>query len=314
MARALVYPGQGAQYVGMGMELAERYPRARELLDEADGILGFALSDVIANGPLEELTRTDISQPAILVVSWMAHTVLEQTIKPLTFAAAAGLSLGEYTALLAAGAMDFPTALRLVRLRGEAMQAAADARAGGMLALIGADEAGAAALCDAVRAEGEVLQVANLNSVGQVVIAGDQDACDRAAEAAKEHGIRRAVPLPVAGAFHTPHMAPAAERLSGALSEVDFRDPAVPVFSNVTAAPVTAAADIPQLLVRQLTEPVRFADSALAMRETGISEFWELGPGKTLCGMLARTVREATCANLDGPDDALRLAEQHEAG
>ncbi|MFW5844993.1 MAG: ACP S-malonyltransferase, partial [Planctomycetota bacterium] len=225
MAVAVMFPGQGAQYAGMGMDLAEGHPIARDILDQADGVLGFGLSDIIANGPDDELTRTDISQPAILTVSWMAFSVLDKSCNPLRFDLAAGLSLGEYTALLAAGAMDFADALRLVRLRGEAMQAAADAVPGGMVALVGTDEAGAEALCSAVRAEDEILTVANLNSPGQVVISGHRSACQRAVEQAREHGIRRAMPLPVAGAFHSPLMAPAAERLHDALAGTALRDP-----------------------------------------------------------------------------------------
>ena len=209
MSLALVFPGQGAQVVGMGMELAQKFPVARNILDQADDILGMSLSDIIANGPMEELTRTDISQPAILVMSWMAHEVVHKVVENFSCKATAGLSLGEYTALLAADAMDFADALRLVRLRGQAMQDAADMQPSGMVALIGTDEEGAAKLCAAV-AEGEVLEVANLNAPGQVVISGTTAACERAVAAAREHGIRRAMPLPVAGAFHSALMAPAA--------------------------------------------------------------------------------------------------------
>lgn len=307
MPRALVFPGQGSQYVGMGAELAQRFPAARRLLDEADAALGFALSDIMANGPEADLVRTDISQPAILVASAMALAVAEEAARPLVSAAAAGLSLGEYTALYAAGALGFADAVRLVRLRGEAMQAAAQAAPGGMVALIGADEAAAAALC-AAAAQGEVLAVANLNCPGQVVISGSRGACVRAAELAKNHGFRRATPLQVAGAFHSPLMAPAAERLRAALAGVAFRDPRVPVYANANAAPVLRAADIPGLLVAQLTSPVRWADSVTAMHAAGIDEFLELGPGKTLCGMIARTVKEVRCRNLDGPADAQALA------
>jgi len=314
MALALVFPGQGAQYVGMGMELAQRYPSARALLDQADEILAYSLSDIIANGPEAQLTRTDVSQPAILTVSWMAYVVLQESVRPLSYAATAGLSLGEYTALLAAGALDFEAALRLVQVRGAAMQAAAEARSGGMVALIGADEASAEALCAAARHEGEVLQVANLNSTGQVVIAGDQAACERAVGAVRDHGIRRGIALPVAGAFHSPHMQPAAERLGEALATTEFAQGTVPVFANVTAAPVSGAEAIRELLIRQLTEPVRFAESVIAMAASGIDRCWELRPGKTLCGMISRKVPELTVANLDGADDALALAEAHEQG
>ena len=309
MSRALVFPGQGAQYVGMGMELAERYPKARDILDDADKALSFALSDVIANGPDDELTKTDISQPAILTVSWMAFSVLKQSVDGLSYAATAGLSLGEYTALIAAGVLSFKDAVKLVRIRGQAMQEAADAAPSGMVALIGADEESAQQLCDQV-AEGDVLAVANLNSTGQVVISGAQAACERAVAAAKDAGIRRAMPLNVAGAFHSPLMASAADRLRAAIDDVELSDPRVPVYSNVTAKPVTSAADIPDLLVQQLTSPVRWAASVEAMKADGISEFWELGPGKSLCGMIQRTVKEVEVANLDKAADVLTLAQK----
>lgn len=313
MPRALVFPGQGSQYIGMGSELAQRFPVARGLLDQADQVLGFALSDVIANGPEADLTRTDLSQPAILVASAMSLAVANEALRPLTCDAVAGLSLGEYTALYAAGALGFADAVRLVRLRGEAMQAAAEAVPSGMVALTGADEAQAAKLCEAA-ANGEVLTVANLNCPGQVVISGARGACVRAAEMAKNHGIRRATPLQVAGAFHSPLMAPAAERLRAALAGVAFKDPQWPVFCNVTAAPVTRAAEIPDLLVRQLTSPVRWADSVVAMHAAGIGEFLELGPGKTISGLIARTVKDVACRNLDTVADANALAAGADKG
>lgn len=307
MTRALVFPGQGAQYVGMGMELAHKYPCAREVLNQADKALGFALSDYIAHGPDEDLTRTDISQPAILTVSIMSFEVLKTIVAPLCYAATAGLSLGEYTALVAAEALTFADALKLVRLRGQAMQAAAEAVPSGMVALIGTEEAGAAKLCEAA-AQGEVLQVANLNSPGQVVISGTRAACDRAMAMAKEHGIRRALPLPVAGAFHSRLMAPAAEKLRAALAATQFHHPKVPVYANVHAGAVTRAQDIPQLLEAQLTEPVRWAQTAVNLQAAGIDQYWELGPGKTLGGMIARTVQGVECRNLDTVEDALKFA------
>jgi [acyl-carrier-protein] S-malonyltransferase len=290
------------------MELAEKFPTARGILDEADDVLGMALSDIIANGPMEDLTRTDISQPAIYVVSWMAFNVLKEVVRPLIFDATAGLSLGEYTALAASEAVTFADGLRLVRLRGQAMQDAAEAVPSGMVALIGADEAKAAELCAAV-AEGDVLEVANLNAPGQVVISGATAACERAVAAAREHGIRRAMPLPVAGAFHSALMAPAAERLQAAIAETTIADPKVPVYANVTAGPVTAADQVADLLVRQLTSPVRWAASVEAMHGAGHSTFWELGPGKTLCGMITRTVKDVAVANLGDPDEAWALAK-----
>jgi [acyl-carrier-protein] S-malonyltransferase len=302
MARALVFPGQGAQYVGMGQTLADTVPAAKALLDQADALLGFRLSETVLKGPEADLTRTDVSQPAILVASCMALEALKAKTGTVAFDACAGLSLGEYTALVAAGAVSFADAVKLVRLRGQAMQDAAAAAPSGMVALIGPDEATAQKLCDAC-AEGEVLQVANLNSPGQVVISGAKAACERAAAKAKEFGIRRALPLPVAGAFHSALMAPAAARLQAALAATRFSDPRVPVYTNVTAQAVTRAADIPGLLVRQLTSPVRWADSVVAMRGAGIGEFWELGPKKTLSGMIAQTAKDAVCRNLDTAAD-----------
>ncbi len=302
MPRALVFPGQGAQYVGMAASFAATVPAARALLDQADALLGFSLSAIIANGPEADLTRTDISQPAILVASLMALEALQAKVGALDVQAVAGLSLGEYTALVAAGALEFADAVTLVRLRGEAMQAAAEAVPSGMVALIGPDEATAQQLC-AAAAAGEVLQVANLNATGQVVISGTAAACARAIAMAKDFGIRRAMALPVAGAFHSALMAPAAERLQAALAATRFSAPRIPVYANVTAQPVTSAAEIPGLLVRQLTSPVRWADSVIAMQASGITEFWEIGPNKHLSGMIARTVKDVTCKNLDKSED-----------
>ncbi|MBA2481793.1 MAG: ACP S-malonyltransferase [Planctomycetes bacterium] len=301
MPTALVFPGQGAQYVGMAKDLAATVPAARALLDEADRVLGFPLSTVIAEGPEAELTRTDVSQPAILVASLMALEALRAKQR-VEFVAAAGLSLGEYTALVASGALGFADAVRLVRLRGQAMQAAADAVKSGMVALIGADEISAAALCAAC-AHGEVLQVANLNSPGQVVISGTAAACERACAVAKDHGIRKAIVLPVAGAFHSELMAPAADRLRAALATTRFAEPTVPVYCNVTATAVTSALAVPELLIAQLTRPVRWADSVVAMRAAGITAFWEFGPGKTLSGMIQRTVKDVETRNIDGAAD-----------
>ncbi len=303
MAKALVFPGQGAQYVGMGMTLAAQFPVARRLLDEADAVLGFSLSRIMGEGPESELTRTDISQPAILVASVMGLAVVREKIGHLPdVQAVAGLSLGEYTALVAAEALTFADAVRLVRIRGVAMQAAAEAVPSGMVALIGPDEATAQKLCDAA-AEGEVLQVANLNATGQVVISGTKAACDRAVALAKDFSIRRAMPLPVAGAFHSALMAPAAQQLKAALAATPITDPRIPVYANVHAQPVTRAAEIPDLLVRQLTNPVRWAESMQRMQAAGISDFWEIGPSKHLSGMIARTVQNVVCKNLDKAED-----------
>lgn len=308
MQLALVFPGQGAQYVGMGMDLAEKHPEARAIMKQADEALGFALSDIFINGPDDDLTRTDYSQPAILTVSMMAWTVVKEAVHGLPFMGTAGLSLGEYTALVVAGALSFADAVRLVHLRGKAMQAAANGRAGSMVALVGADEATATRLCQAA-AQDQVLRVANLNAPGQVVIAGDRAACERAVTLAKEHQIKRALPLKVAGAFHSPLMAPAAEQLAQALAQVRFQAPRVPVYSNVDAQPVTDPSHIPGRLVAQLTSPVRWADSVVALRRDGADTFWELGPGKTLSGLIPRTVQAVVMANLEKPDELPALVQ-----
>jgi len=306
MSTALIFPGQGAQYVGMAMEVAAASPAAAALLTEAESILSLPLGRIMREGPEGELTRTDISQPAILVASLMARIYLQERLasvgRTIDVKATAGLSLGEYTALVAAGALSFVDAVRLVRLRGEAMQAAAEAVPSGMVALIGADEASAQKLCE-LAAQGDVLQVANLNATGQVVISGTAAACERAVTQAKDVGIRRVMALPVAGAFHSALMAPAADRLRAAIAGVTLHDPHIPVYSNVHASPVTKATEIPDLLVRQLTEPVRWAASVIRMQQDGIHEFWELGPGKTLSGMIGRTVKEVVCKNLDKAAD-----------
>lgn len=308
MTRALVFPGQGAQYVGMGIDLAQASPRARALLEHADAVLGLPLAKTIAEGPEAELTRTDISQPAILVVSLMAMAALEERLgrRP-DCAAVAGLSLGEYTALVVAGVLSFADAVKLVRVRGQAMQEAADLVPSGMVALIGADEPTAQKLCE-LCADGEVLQVANLNATGQVVISGAKAACERAVARAKEVGLRKAVALNVAGAFHSALMAPAAQRLRAALAGTTMRDPSVPVYTNVHAGPVTRAAEVPDLLVAQLTKPVRWADAVVNMQRAGIGEFWELGPGKTLSGMISRTITGATLKHLDKAADLAAFA------
>jgi len=311
MTLALIFPGQGAQYVGMAKDLAATVPAARTLLEQAEATLNLPLGKLMAEGPETELTRTDISQPVILLASLMALEAVRQKLGALpAFTATGGLSLGEYTALVAAGALEPLTALRLVRLRGEAMQSAAEAVPSGMVALLGNEEPAAQALCAAC-AGGDVLQVANLNCPGQVVIAGSAPACARAVEAAKTHGFKRAIPLKVAGAFHSQLMTPAAARLGAALASVTFKDPTVPVYSNVTAMPVTRAAQIPALLVQQLTHPVRWAESVLAMHKTGVDTFWEFGPGKSLSKMLAATVPGAVTKNIDTAADVAAFASAH---
>lgn len=306
----IVCPGQGAQALGMGRAWAEMSPEARAVFDEADGVLGAslgqALSSICWNGPAEVLSRTDVSQPALYtcaVASWRglcAQLGLAEGEAPVK--AAAGLSLGEYSALHIAGAFSFADGLRLVALRGRAMQHAAEAVPSGMVALVGADEDQANAVVDEARGAG-VLVCANFNAPGQIVLSGDKEACARAEKVAGEKGLR-AVALQVAGAFHSPIMQPAAEALAKALAGVSIESLRVPVWSNVTAKPhVDDAGAIRARLAEQLTSPVRWAPSFAAMVERFPDvAVHELAPGKTLAGMAKRIARGARVISHDGPE------------
>lgn len=293
----ILCPGQGAQAVGMGKAFAEKSPDAKAIFDQADRILGntlgSSLSALCLDGPADRLNKTDASQPAIFVTSIACYAALKARWNygngEAPIAAAAGLSLGEYTALTISGVMSFEDGLKLVALRGRAMQDAAEASQGGMVALIGADENQARQICDKARGS-DVLVCANFNAPGQIVLSGSKAACDRAGPIASEMGLR-ATPLVVAGAFHSPLMQPAAERLAKALSEVQIRAPRCPVYANVTAQPHTDdAGAIRERLVEQLTSPVRWAQSCAAIASTlgGKAEFHELAPGRTLAGLYRR--------------------------
>lgn len=304
----LLCPGQGAQAVGMGHAWFMQHPEAAQVFGAADAILGDRfgrkLSDLCFHGPADELNRTDIAQPAIYTVSVACFHAQFGGANPSSFAATAGLSLGEYTALHLAGAFSFEAGLNLVALRGKAMQDAAEASQGGMLALIGPDEPTARDLCDAVlqeQGEHAVLVPANFNAPGQIVLSGNNQSCDRAEAIAAERGIRFAR-LPVAGAFHSSLMAPAAERLREALAETSINAPACPVLANVTAEPHTNDPDsIRTLLVRQLTEPVRWAESCLWMNQNLSGVYHELAPGKVLAGLMRRIDRQTKVASHDEP-------------
>jgi [acyl-carrier-protein] S-malonyltransferase len=297
----MLFPGQGAQELGMGRDLVASSGAARELFARADDALGYALSRLCLEGPIEDLTRTDRAQVAIYVTSAAAVLAAEESgaLKRSAIVATAGLSLGEYTALWFADVFSFEDGLELVRVRGEAMQAASRAVKSGMVALLGADAAGATAIAADARGDG-VLVVANLNAPGQVVLSGDWEACGRVPDAALAHGIRRALPLNVAGAFHSPLMEPARERLDQALLETTFRDPSIPVVSNVTAGPVTTAAEARKLLSEQLVRPVLWEASMRRILADGCARFIEAPPGRTLAGMLRKIAPEATVTPLAG--------------
>jgi len=290
---ALLFAGQGAQEVGMGRDLAEKYPLAQQWFDRANEALGYDLAKVCFAGPDEELTKTENAQPGIFLVSWVAFELLREQAPSLSFAATAGLSLGEFTALTAAGVLSPEDGLKVVRLRGRYMQEACDATQGGMAAVIGLDEAVTRAVCQEAGVE-----VANLNCPGQIVISGRADRMEAACALAKARGARRALPLPVAGAYHSALMAGAQPKLEEALRGIPINLPNVPVISNVTARPHEAPADIHRRLVEQVTSPVRWEDSMRGLIAQGFTRFIELGPGTALSGFLKRIDKNAQVFNV----------------
>lgn len=303
---AVLCPGQGAQAPGMGRDFAERFPAARAIFDRADAALGFPLSRTVFEGTEDEVSRTDVCQPGILVVSAAIWSVLaERGRTPADVSAVVGLSLGEYTAHWIAGSLEFEDAVRLTRRRGELMQAAADACPSGMAAVLGLDRDGCEAVCAAVRAEGGVVVVANLNAPGQVVVSGEKAALARAAERLQAAGAKRVLPLKVAGAFHSPVMQPAAEALAQELASTRFRDPRVPVICNVTASPVTTAGEARETLARQITSPVLLEASLRRLIDGGTRSFVEPGPGRTLAGFVKKIDREAVVVGYDTADAVL---------
>ncbi|MDC0656475.1 ACP S-malonyltransferase [Leisingera sp. SS27] len=309
MTIAFVFPGQGAQTIGMGKALAEAYPAAKAIFDEVDSALGESLSQLIWEGDIETLTLTQNAQPALMATSMAAMRALEAegvTIGKADFVA--GHSLGEYSALAAAGAISVADTARLLRTRGLAMQSAVPVGEGAMAAILGLD-------LDAVRAvaeeaaQGEVCQAANDNDPTQVVVSGAKAAVERAAEIAKAKGAKRAVMLPVSAPFHCALMQPAADAMAEALAGVDIKSPAVPLIANVRADAVTSPDEIRQLLVEQVTGSVRWRESVQAMASKGVTEFWEIGAGKALSGMIRKINRNLACRQVGAPDDAKAAAE-----
>lgn len=299
---AFVFPGQGAQYVGMGKALEEAFPYIRFFFDEASDVLGFDLRRLCFEGPEDELRRTDNTQPAILTICVQALKVLEREVgvKPDLLA---GHSLGEYTALFATGALSFGDVLKLVRERGRAMEEACPRGQGGMAAILGLEGHKVDELCRIARRDDEVLVPANYNCPGQVVISGHLEAVKRAVELSKELGAKRGVLLEVSGPFHSPLMERAAERLREVLEEVNWGSFSVPVVSNVTAEPYSSPEEAKRLLVLQVKSPVRWEDSVRKMVALGVDTFIELGPNKVLSGLIRRTVEGVRVMNLEGPQD-----------
>ncbi len=309
MTRAFIFPGQGAQTIGMGKALAEAYPEAKAVFDEVDAALGESLSSLIWEGDIETLTLTENAQPALMATSLAAMRALEaEGIEIGAASFVAGHSLGEYSALTAAGALSVGDAAKLLRTRGKAMQQAVPVGEGAMAALLGLDLATARAVAEEA-AQGEVCAAANDNDPSQVVISGSKGAVERALDIAKEKGAKRALLLPVSAPFHCALMAPAAEVMDGALAEVEIKAPSVPLVANVIAEAVTDPARIRELLVEQVTGSVRWRESVEYMVAQGVTEFWEIGAGKALSGMVKRIERSATLRNVGAPDDVKAALE-----
>ena len=291
--KAAVFAGQGAQAVGMGKDLADADPACRALFDTASSVLGYDLARICFEGPIEELTKSNHCQPAIFTMSVACFRALERGVPGLTFAGTAGLSLGEWSALHAAGALSFEDAVRILEARGRFMQEACQAQEGGMISVMGLDRAALEKVC----AEAGV-EIANLNSPEQTVLSGPKARIPIAEKLAAEAGAKRTVVLNVAGAFHSTLMAPAAARLEQALAHVPIRAPAVPVISNVTGQPHGTPDEIRQAMVRQVTSPVQWVTTVGWFRAAGAGEYWEFGPGKVLSGLIKRIDKDAATGNI----------------
>jgi [acyl-carrier-protein] S-malonyltransferase len=311
MARAFVFPGQGSQAVGMGRELADAFAPARYVFEEVDEALGQRLSRLMFEGPEDQLTLTENAQPALMAVSLAVMRTLEQEGGLVLAEAAdfvAGHSLGEYSALAAAGTFEIAEAARLLRQRGAAMQEAVPVGEGAMAALLGLDLEEAEAVAEAA-AEGEVCAAANDNAPGQVVVSGHKAAVERAVALAAERGARRSILLPVSAPFHCPLMAPAADVMAEALAEVTLQPPRVPVVPNVTAEPTSEPEALRRLLVQQVTALVRWRESVLAMRERGVDTLVEIGAGKVLCGLARRIERDLVAVPVGTPGELEALVK-----
>ena len=307
--RAFVFPGQGAQAIGMGKALADAYPAAKAIFDEVDDALGESLSSLIWDGDIETLTLTKNAQPALMATSLAAMRALEAEGVSITAADyVAGHSLGEYSALAAAGAISVADTARLLRTRGTAMQEAVPVGVGAMAALLGLDFEAATAVAEEA-AQGQVCQAANDNDPSQVVVSGHKEAVERALTIAKEKGAKRALLRPVSAPFHGALMKPAADVMAEALDDVQINAPAVPVVANVRAAAVTDPATIRALLVEQVTGSVRWRESVLWMADQGVTEAWEIGAGKALSGMIKRISKDVATNNVGTPDDVAAAVE-----
>lgn len=315
MKTAFLFPGQGAQNVGMGADIAQAYPQCASLFDKANDIVGYDLKKICFQGPEEQLNSTDVSQPAIFVMSvamleLIQHNPGAEQIKP---DVTAGLSLGEYTALYAAGAVSFEEGLMLVQKRGQAMQAAADATNGGMVSVLGLDAENVEQLCS-MASQGQLLRPANFNCPGQIVISGESEACDRAVELAEEFGAITAVKLKVAGAFHTDMMSSAAQALTEALDTCQINVPdETKVIANVDVQYYTDSRQIRQGLVNQLVQPILWQKCMEKLLDEGVEKYYEIGPGRVLTGLMKRINRKTRVVNVSTLDALEKLQSQEAA-
>jgi [acyl-carrier-protein] S-malonyltransferase len=305
MKVAFVFPGQASQYVGMGKDLYEGNSLVKEIYDRAEEILGFELKKICFEGPEELLKQTKITQPAIFVHSYVVSKLLDGKLKA---DMTAGHSLGEYSALVYADALDFETALMIVKVRGELMQKAGEQNPGTMAAIVGLDDEKVRKICDEVK-DG-IVQPANFNAIGQVVISGEVEAVKMAMEIAKREGAKMVKELVVSGAFHSPLMESAKEELKKILDEVEFRKPKIPVYFNVTAKPTFEVEEIKDLLYHQITKPVLWTQTILNMRSDGAVKFYEIGPGKVLQGLIKRTLDDVEVAGFDKLSDIQNLKDE----
>jgi [acyl-carrier-protein] S-malonyltransferase len=290
---AMVFAGQGAQAVGMGKDLAAAHPECKDLFDRASAVLGFDLARLCAEGPIEEITRSDNCQPAIFVTSAACHAALKKLHPGLQLAGVAGLSLGEWTALYAGGVLSFEDVVKVLKVRGKAMQEACEERAGGMVSVMGLAVAELEKICAATG-----IQMANINSPEQIVLSGAKDKILEAEKLAQAAGAKKTVVLPVAGAFHSPLMASAAVKLEQVLAGMTLQAPVVPVVSNVTGQPHGSPAEIKALMVRQVTSSVQWVGSIEWFKQAGVTEYIECGPGKVLSGLIKRIDKEASTVNI----------------